>query len=189
MARNKYNRTAKDGASENAVTAQCELLLCNADVCQPQHVVKWPLALQNRMRGFYLKTQLKKRADVDRKTFARTQTQSRGIPDLLVRLHHWPVGVWLGCELKNRRGTGAPTAEQRALFDRGAIVLIDDAGALWRRVMELDAQIRGSHGQGKGSGIEAVPIEPPCGDGDAKQSGCGGPVDRTFGHRENPADS
>jgi hypothetical protein len=150
MARNKYGRTAQDGASENAVSRQCELLLCAADICQPQHVVNWPAGVQGRVKGFYLKTQLKKRKAVDTATFKATQTQSRGIPDLLVRLNHWPLWLWLGAELKNRRGTGSPSPEQRKLFEAGATVIVDSADALWQRIMETDNRLKGlADGQSK----------------------------------------
>lgn len=153
MARNKYNRTTQDGAKENAVSGQCELLLCASDVVQPQHVVTWPKAMQGRVRGFYLKTQLKKRKSVDTATFKQTQTQSRGIPDLLIRLAHWPRAIWLGVELKNRRGTGSPTPEQRLLFDTGAVLVIDSADVLWAQVMEMDRQLRGCNGQATNTAV------------------------------------
>jgi hypothetical protein len=188
MPRNKYNRTVQDGAKENAVSGQCELILCASDVVQPQHVATWPKAMQCRVRGFYLKTQMKKRKSVDLATFKKTQTQSRGIPDLLVRLNHWPTAVWLGVELKNRRGTGNPTPEQRLLFDAGAVLVLDSADALWARIMELDKQLRGINGQGTNSAV-GIGSEQPGNPRAEGQGGSGGAVDRSAGHRQKPVDS
>lgn len=47
---------------------------------------------------------------------------SKGVPDLLVTDEDWPVGVWVGLEVKTRDGRVSPA--QQALSDRGRIVVV-----------------------------------------------------------------
>ena len=47
--------------------------------------------------------------------------QTPGIPDLLVRADEWPLGAWLGIEVKSKKGT--LSAEQKKLRQREAIVI------------------------------------------------------------------
>lgn len=64
---------------------------------------------------------------------------TKGVPDILVSADHWPVGAWLGLEVKTPKG--ALKTEQVELLERGRIVVvrsledalnaIELAGALW----------------------------------------------------------
>lgn len=47
---------------------------------------------------------------------------SKGVPDLIVSHTTWPVGLWLGLEVKLPKGT--LQAEQKALLEKGRIVVV-----------------------------------------------------------------
>ena len=46
----------------------------------------------------------------------------KGVPDLLVTSSSWPMGFWLGLEVKSASGTLRP--EQKALHDEGHIFVV-----------------------------------------------------------------
>ena len=77
---------------------------------------------------------------IRRKTVKQTNLATKkiiadpGVPDLIITDDWYPVGCWLGLELKRpevkygnkvvqKRGT--PSAEQKALESRGRIVIVD----------------------------------------------------------------
>lgn len=66
--------------------------------------------------------------------------QSKGIPDLSVTKDYWPVGVWVGLEMKRPGGKMRP--EQEALFNRGRILVSDDCEDALRQLKPIDEMFK-----------------------------------------------
>lgn len=62
---------------------------------------------------------------------------SKGVPDLLVRHKDWPKAMWLGVEVKGPKTAVSP--EQKALSDKGAIVIIRSVEDVLELINELKA--------------------------------------------------
>lgn len=60
------------------------------------------------------------------------QGNTVGLPDLIIRGKHWPIGVWLAIELK---GSETPvTPAQQALCDRGGSYICRSWEEVWREI-------------------------------------------------------
>ena len=64
-----------------------------------------------------------------------------GVPDRLARLAHWPVGVWLGLELKGSKTVLSP--EQKRLLAQGAIYVCRSGEAAQDAVARADQALTG----------------------------------------------
>lgn len=66
---------------------------------------------------------------------------SKGVPDLLVTAGDWPLGVFLGLEVKTARGRVSP--EQQDLADRGMIMVVRSVEEAIAAVGKVEKTMRG----------------------------------------------
>lgn len=126
-----------DQAKEKVVSARIQLELASEWIVTPKMAVGFSGVGEHRIQGYYLDTQMKLLAG-SRKDFAKNQTQSAGIPDLLVRLVHWPEWTWIGIELKSEKDGAAATTEQKYLGERNAIIITNEDEEVWNAIFEAD---------------------------------------------------
>lgn len=121
-----------DGKSEDQVTAEVVAQLKHSGFYECASTAALPSvaaqdAVLEQTRGWFFKTQLRKIADIDTGTFRRAQHQSAGIPDLFIRDRDWPLGLWLGIELKGRKRAPELRREQKLLKRDGCIFIAQSA--------------------------------------------------------------
>jgi uncharacterized protein (UPF0212 family) len=68
------------------------------------------------------------------------QGNTPGLPDLLIRGRHWPIGVWLAVELK---GSETPVTDaQQALWKRGGSYILRSWETVWEVIQSREERFR-----------------------------------------------
>ncbi len=127
-----------DGASEDVVDGRVTMRLRSNWIVTPKVSRGYIEPLRKKVRGHYLITSTKyRKAFGDRKVYARNQTQSRGVPDVIVSCEGWGT-LWLAVELKKNTSTKSLTAEQRELSEFGRILIVRNPDELIEAIKAVD---------------------------------------------------
>lgn len=68
--------------------------------------------------------------------------QSKGIPDILARRASWPVGMWIGLELKRPVGWRWSDPEQKAVHELGGSFVVHSAEDAMAAVKATDEALK-----------------------------------------------
>lgn len=127
-----------DGASEKTVEARVISRLSQNWIVTPKQSRAYPEALRNKVRGHYLITSTKYRKGVgDEAAFKRSQTQSRGVPDVAITCDEWGA-LWLMTELKKNTAKKSLTVEQQELSDFGRIIIVRNPDEVIEAIKDFD---------------------------------------------------
>ncbi len=127
-----------DGASEDTVEDRVVARLSRNWIVTPRESRGYVPALRSKVQGHYLITSVKyRKAYGDRENFIRCQTQSRGVPDVIVTCNGWGT-LWLSAELKKNTASKSLTVEQEELLEFGRILIVRDPDELIEAIKAVD---------------------------------------------------